>query len=132
MALASSEHPLTWMESRAVVDGGIIAQVLGPDATMFDMDDLGQVQAAVRQWLPDAIVAGTLGHKWTEDPFSRQTWAIARPGQLVKYHRELLKPEGGVYFAGTDYASGWYGYVDGAIESGWKLRRTLGGARQAG
>ncbi|MER8479147.1 NAD(P)/FAD-dependent oxidoreductase [Mesorhizobium sp. M1163] len=133
MALASSEHPLTWMETRAKIDGGMIAQVLGPDAERLDMADLGQVQTAVRQWLPDAIVAGTLGHNWTADPFSRQTWAIARPGQLVKYHRELVRPEGGVYLAGADYASGWYGYVEGAIESGLavahKIRRALGGAQ---
>ncbi|ANN60881.1 FAD-dependent oxidoreductase [Mesorhizobium loti] len=133
VALASSEHPLTWMETRTRIDGGVIAQVLGPDAARFDMNDLTQVQAAVRQWLPDAIVAGTLGHNWTGDPFSGQTWTIARPGQLTKYHRELVNPEGGVYLAGTDYASGWYGYVDGAIESGLtvaqKLRRALGGAQ---
>ncbi|PSH60949.1 flavin monoamine oxidase family protein [Phyllobacterium sophorae] len=133
MALASSEHPLTWMETRAKIDGGMIAQVLGPDAERLDMTDLGQVQAAVRQWLPNAIVAGTLGHDWVHDPFSRETWAIARPGQLVKYHRDLANPEGGVYLAGTDYANGWYGYVDGAIESGLsvahKIKRDLGGAQ---
>lgn len=130
MALASSDHPLTWLESRARTDGGTVVQVLGPDAALIDMHDLRQVEAAVRQWLPGAVVKDTVGHNWSGDQFSRQTWAIARPGQLSKYHRELTKPEGGVYLAGTDYASGWYGYVDGAIESGLavahQLRRALG------
>ncbi|MER8485992.1 NAD(P)/FAD-dependent oxidoreductase [Mesorhizobium sp. M1322] len=124
-ALASSGYPLTWMKSRAYVDGGIVAQALGPDARMLDMNNLEQVQAAVRQWLPNAVVRGTLGHDWTGDPFSRETWAIARPSQLTKYHDELNRSEGGVYLAGTDYANGWYGYVDGAIESGLSVARKL-------
>jgi monoamine oxidase len=118
VALASSDCPLWYMRYDGDVEEGVVAQVLGPDASRLALTDLEQVQAAVRQWLPDAIVGGTVGNDWVADEFTRQTWAIARPGQLTRYHSDLMRREGKVYFAGADYASGWYGYVDGAIESG--------------
>jgi monoamine oxidase len=56
------------------------------------------------------------GHDWTSDEFSRQTWANLRPGQLTAVP-ELQRPEGNIHLAGSDYATGWLGYIDGAIET---------------
>jgi monoamine oxidase len=118
VALASSDYPLCYMRYDGDVEDGVVAQVLGPDASQLSLTNLDQVQAAVRQWLPEAVVGGTVGNDWVTDEFTLQTWAIARPSQMTMYHRDLMRREGNVYFAGADYASGWYGYVDGAIESG--------------
>ena len=43
---------------------------------------------------------------------------MLRPGQLTGALAELQRPEGRIILAGSDYASGWRGFIDGAIESG--------------
>ena len=40
------------------------------------------------------------------------------PGMLTSSLSELQRPEGNILFAGADIASGWRGFIDGAIESG--------------
>jgi monoamine oxidase len=40
-----------------------------------------------------------------------------RPGQVMKYSNQLQEPHGRVHFANSDLASGWAGWIDGAIES---------------
>jgi monoamine oxidase len=35
----------------------------------------------------------------------------------------MQKPEGGLIFAGSDFANGWAGFMDGAIESGLRAGR---------
>jgi monoamine oxidase len=48
-----------------------------------------------------------------------------RPGQLSGGLRELQRPEAGVHLAGSDYATGWAGFIDGAIESGIHVARQI-------
>ena len=47
-----------------------------------------------------------------------------RPGQLTGALRALQEPERRVILAGSDVASGWNGFIDGAIESGFRAART--------
>jgi monoamine oxidase len=35
-----------------------------------------------------------------------------------KYLRDLQKESGRIVFAGADWANGWRGFIDGAIEQG--------------
>jgi monoamine oxidase len=90
--------------------------------------DLDQVSAVIKSWLPEAEVLEVAGHDWVKDEFSQQTWLVQRPGQH-RYLEELQRPEDGLYLVGGDYASGWTGYIDGAIESGvWvapRIKREL-------
>jgi monoamine oxidase len=52
---------------------------------------------------------------------------MLRPGQLTGALAELQVPECRVRLAGSDYANGWAGFIDGAIESGKRAaRRVLG------
>ena len=60
------------------------------------------------------------GHDWVRDEFSRQTWPMLKPGQFADW-KDFARPEGQVYFAGSDYALGWMGFIDGAIESGMRV-----------
>lgn len=69
---------------------------------------------------PKREVVGYLCHDWTADPFSQGTWCSFAPGGSVKYHQELQKSHGKVLFASSDWANGWKGFVDGAIEEGKK------------
>jgi monoamine oxidase len=83
------------------------------------------VQRAIRAWLPEAEIVECIGHDWVSDEFSRQTWPMLKPNQLTRYLRELQRPEDGVFLAGSDYANGWMGFIDGAIESGLRVSREV-------
>ena len=46
-------------------------------------------------------------------------------GFLSSIDRELRKPHGNVYFAGTELALKWTGYMDGAVEAGERAAREV-------
>lgn len=43
---------------------------------------------------------------------------VMAPGILTTFGQFLAVPEGRIFFAGTETATQWYGYMEGAIESG--------------
>ncbi|KAJ6130251.1 hypothetical protein N7512_003031 [Penicillium capsulatum] len=63
---------------------------------------------------------GYLTHDWMNDPFAKGTWCCWGPNKFSHFVPELQKPHGRVFFASADWADGWRGFVDGAIESGQK------------
>lgn len=89
----------------------------GPDAAAIDLADRASVQKAFEALVPGAEVLDWTGHDWTADSASGQTWAMLRPGQLALM-AALQQPHGRVLLCGSDYARGWSGLIDGAIESG--------------
>lgn len=125
VALAPSSHPLTLAQVEYHQDGDTIVVAFGADATTLDGTDRQAVQDALRGWLPDAEVLEVASHDWVADPYSRQTWPMLRAGQLTQALAELQRPEGSVLLAGSDYANGWAGFIDGAIESGMRAGRTI-------
>ncbi|KAF7585771.1 hypothetical protein BBP40_010144 [Aspergillus hancockii] len=68
--------------------------------------------------IPDAEVEAYVTHDWANDPFAKGAWACWGPDCASKYIQELQKPHGRVVFASADWADGWRGFVDGAIERG--------------
>lgn len=54
------------------------------------------------------------------DPYAKGAWSCWGPGAMSKYLKELQKDEGRILFASADWADGWRGFVDGAIERGRK------------
>lgn len=44
-----------------------------------------------------------------------------RPGFAFKYMNALRRREGNVFFASGDWALGWRGFIDGAIEEGTRV-----------
>lgn len=117
VALASGRYPITFAQLEYHVDDDSLVVAFGPDASQLDISDRDAVQAGIRQWLPDAEVLAVEGHDWVADRFSQQTWPMLRPGQLTGALEQLQQPEGRVRLAGSDYANGWAGFIDGAIES---------------
>ncbi|WP_069813369.1 flavin monoamine oxidase family protein [Streptomyces sp. TP-A0874] len=89
----------------------------GPDADAVDVTDRGAVQAALEDLVPGVRILDCAAHDWTHDPYAGQTWAMLRPGQL-KLMPQVRAPHGRVRLCGSDYALGWSGLIDGAIESG--------------
>lgn len=125
VTLAPSDQPLMWLQYEYAVDGDSLLIGFGADAGRLDTNDSAAVQKAIRTWLPDAEVVDSIGHDWVSDEFSQQTWPMLKPNQLTRYLRELQRPEDSVFLAGSDYANGWMGFIDGAIESGLQVSREV-------
>lgn len=120
---APSHHPFSYMVSEFHVDGDTMFFAFGSDADAIDVLDKKAVATAVRSLLPDADVVDSYAHDWTHDEFTQGTWSMPRPGQMIARLTELQRPEGRVFLAGSDVASGWHGFIDGAIESGLTVSR---------
>lgn len=123
LGLAPDSYPLTYLGSEREESDGVLMVGFGPNAQAFDVTDRRAVQEVIREFLPDAEVVAANGHDWTNDPLAGGTWSVYRPAQLTRYLRELQRPEGRLFVAGSDVASGWNGFIDGAIESGLRAGR---------
>jgi monoamine oxidase len=92
----------------------------GHDAELCDAKDIAMVQRHMDDIIPGYRVLDATANDWLGDEFSNGTWAIHRPGWYTHYHAEMRRPEGRVVLAGSDIANGWAGFIDGAIESGFR------------
>ena len=60
-----------------------------------------------------------LERDWSQEPFSRGCpVAYMTPGTLTAYGRALQQPFGRVHWAGTETATEWRGFMEGALQSG--------------
>lgn len=68
---------------------------------------------------------------WCADPWSAGCYVgIMPPGVITRYGPILREPVGPVHWAGTETATVWSGYMDGAIQSGERAAaEVLGAAR---
>lgn len=124
-AIAPADRPLQLLQKEYEVDGDTIIVSLGRDATAMDFTDRAAVEEVVRELIPDIEVIDVASHDWVADPYARETWGMLRPGQLTGAMSELQRPEGRLVLAGADYANGWYGFIDGAIESALAAAATV-------
>jgi len=124
-AIAPADRPLQLLQKEYEVDGDTIIVSLGRDATALDFTDRAAVEQVVRELIPDIEVVDVASHDWAADPYARETWGMLRPGQLTGAMPELQRPEGRLVLAGADYANGWYGFIDGAIESALSAAATV-------
>ncbi|MBU9224628.1 flavin monoamine oxidase family protein [Burkholderia multivorans] len=104
-----------WTDTEAE-DGSYVVCFGSPDRV--DVSNLDEVQAAVRTLLPDATVKTVIAHDWAKDEASLGTWCFYRQNQLTSALEVLQSTDNRVFFAGSDWANGWRGFIDGAIESG--------------
>ncbi|GAA11300.1 flavin monoamine oxidase family protein [Gordonia alkanivorans] len=59
---------------------------------------------------------------WAEEEYSRGCYgAFATPGTLTRFGPALRRPIGPLHWAGTETATRWPGYIDGAAESGHRV-----------
>lgn len=83
-----------------------------------DPNDEEDVQRALRKLLPGVEVAAVMSYAWNSDPYSLGTWCFYRPGQMSRGQEALRATENNIHFASSDSATGWRGFVDGAMQSG--------------
>ncbi|XP_033099699.1 amine oxidase [flavin-containing] B-like [Anneissia japonica] len=63
---------------------------------------------------------------WMAEPYSGGCFTtVYSTGVLTKFGREIARPFGRVYFAGTETATQWSGYMDGAVEAGERAAREV-------
>jgi monoamine oxidase len=118
-------YPINYVHTEEVLEDGQFLVGFGSDSAAIDVNDVGQVQMALRKLLGDVEVVATTGHDWLDDEFSRGTWPMLRPGQFSGLLADLQRPEGQLFFAGSETANGWNGFIDGAIESGFRVSREV-------
>lgn len=59
---------------------------------------------------------------WLEERWSRGCYVgIAPPGVLLDYGRYIREPSDRIHWAGTETATEWNGYMDGAVQSGQRV-----------
>lgn len=60
-----------------------------------------------------------LEQDWSAEPFTRGAYAaLFPPGAWTQYGPALRAPVGRIHWAGSETATRWYGYIDGAVRSG--------------
>jgi monoamine oxidase len=68
-------------------------------------------------------------HVWDDDPWSAGCpVGVIPPGALTDFGPALREPDGVVHFAGTETASAWAGYMEGAVESGLRVAKEVAAA----
>ncbi|HLN32809.1 MAG TPA: flavin monoamine oxidase family protein [Gemmataceae bacterium] len=56
---------------------------------------------------------------WLEDPWSRGCYVgVMAPGTMTSWGPALREPCGRIHWSGTETATDWMGYIEGAIQSG--------------
>jgi monoamine oxidase len=114
-------HPFGYVATEHLLPGGEQVMIgFGIDGAACDTADLPSVQRQLDLIIPGYEVVAATANDWVGDEFSRGTWAIHRPGWYTTHHANARRPEGRVVFAGSDIANGWSGFIDGAIESGFR------------
>lgn len=99
--------------------------IVGLGTDLSPKDDVDAVLATLRDFSPDANVERLLFHDWNEDEYSKGTWVWLRPGMATKYLEALRERHGNVLFASGDWAAGWRGCIDGAIEEGGRAGKEV-------
>ncbi|MEH7237186.1 flavin monoamine oxidase family protein [Bacillus sp. JJ1562] len=116
--MAPADHKINYAQVEELHDRGGLIVGFGCDSTKLDLENQVEVAKELRKFIPDIEVLECTGHDWMADRFSLGTWAMLKKKQLTEYLLELQKEESGLFIAGSDYANGWAGFIDGAIESG--------------
>lgn len=63
---------------------------------------------------------------WTADEWSRGCYVgTMAPGTLTNYGEALRQPCGRIHWAGTETATQWMGYLDGALQSGIRAAKEV-------
>lgn len=126
-AFCDDPNPLSAIqteESNAEV-GTILKATLGRQS-LLDINDQDAVNAELRKIYPNVEITDMAPYNWVKDPFSKQAWPAYRVGWFRKY-KDMAKPEGRLFFAGSGTADGWHAYIDGAVESGIRASREITG-----
>jgi monoamine oxidase len=105
--------------------GILLGFVTGSEARRLARADPAQrraeVLASFARYFGQAATrpADYVEHDWTADPWTRGCYgAHFPPGTWTQFGPALRRPVGLLHWAGTETATAWSGYMDGAVQSG--------------
>jgi monoamine oxidase len=104
--------------------GALIGFFDGPEAVHWSGDADARRREAiatlVRAFGPEAATPVDYVEKdWIADPWSRGCYSgLWTPGTLTELGAALRAPSGRLHWAGTETATQWCGYIEGALSSG--------------
>jgi monoamine oxidase len=122
---ATEAEAINWTATYSHAASGSLVIVFGHDPKRLPIHDIAAMQVALRRLLPGVEVERIFGWDWATDPYALGTWCVLRPGQLQRFLPELRRSEGRLFFASGDSAVAWRGFIDGAIESGYRAAREI-------
>jgi monoamine oxidase len=126
---AVSDHPPVHVAfdatPPAVKQGILLGFIEGREATTWSQQGQesrreAMLKAFTRFFGPEALSpVEYIDHDWTVEPWSRGCYAgVAGPGVTTTIASWARQVHGRVHWAGTETASDWCGYIEGAIRSG--------------
>lgn len=62
---------------------------------------------------------------WHANPWSRGAYTAQRPGQYTRVFGAGSTPEGSIHFAGEHTSTAYYGFLNGAVESGERAAKAI-------
>lgn len=124
LAVAPDNQPLVLLQTEYQDADSTIIIGFGSSDSLLDINDQDAVASAVKKFIPDADVISTAGYDWNNDPFSDGSWPAFRTNELKRIS-DLQQNINNLFFAGAITASGWYQFIDGAIESGLRESRKV-------
>ncbi|GAA5983795.1 hypothetical protein JCM10908_005930 [Rhodotorula pacifica] len=110
-------------------DGKVVVVAFGGGNSASNVPS--QDPTKIRRWLEwvDPVFGeayeGSIWHEWIADEYAEGHWCMHPPNYYTRFHTELQKPHGNIEFASADWADGWKGFIDGAIEQGTKAAFSL-------
>ncbi|GAA1125165.1 NAD(P)/FAD-dependent oxidoreductase [Citricoccus alkalitolerans] len=125
VAFGPEDAPLNFVQAEYLDEDTTTLVCFGPDALAVDINDVVGAQRMLDTLVPGLEVLEVTGHNWVDDAYARSTWPMHYTGYLTGSLAELQRPEGRIHLAGSDFANGWGGFIDGAIESGIDAARVV-------
>ncbi|XWX02399.1 hypothetical protein V2A60_010436 [Cordyceps javanica] len=87
-------------------------------------DDIDRTIAEFQGFAP-MNVERVVFHNWSRDEFAKGAWFFSAPGFLTSHFDDLRARQGNIFFASSDWASGWRSFIDGAIEEGTRAAASV-------
>ncbi|KAM3541827.1 hypothetical protein ARSEF1564_005258 [Beauveria bassiana] len=87
-------------------------------------DDINRTISEFQGFTP-MHVERVVFHNWSRDEFAKGAWFFPAPGLLASHFEELRARQGNIFFASSDWASGWRSFIDGAIEEGTRAAASV-------
>ncbi|SMR61197.1 unnamed protein product [Zymoseptoria tritici ST99CH_3D1] len=103
--------------TQSSIKQGTYAMCFGKNGKLADPTNYELVISEYKKLQPEGRVKGYLSHTWSKDPYAKGAWFCASPN-MTKHLAVLQRPHGRILMANADWANGWRGFIDGAIEQG--------------
>lgn len=126
-AAGQEGHPISALFTYYDLGGGQQMLIGFAEDPALNVANIAQLQPVVRQMLPNAVIHEVRAANWGTDQFARGGWALRRPGQLTRHLPGIQNTVGRLSFANDGIASGWVGFIDGAIETGVRAAQQAAG-----